>query len=64
MRVSMKLRMIFLIVLLSFLASCQAPGVITYQKVDGKWEATSVTFNRQDVTPSEIEHLKNRLNGN
>ena len=59
----MKLKLTFIVTLLLSLASCQAPGVITYEKKNGQWEATSVTFNRQDVTPGEIERLKNRLNG-
>ena len=56
-------RIAVLSVLSLFVAACNVPGHVTFEKVDGEWRATGAVVPQQDLTPRMIQRLEDRLNG-
>ena len=46
------------------LSGCQIPGNVQFVNENGRWRATSASVNFQDITPSSIQQVEDRLNGN
>jgi hypothetical protein len=57
-------RKVFLaMALLAGLGGCSVPGAVTFKYVNNQWVPDSASFSRENITPSEVKTLQDRLNG-